>query len=401
LISQSLSARLRRRRGIGACADEENAFWALRDINFEVEQGEVLGIIGRNGAGKSTLLKILSRITAPARGRVTLRGRMASLLEVGTGFHPELSGRENIFLNGSILGMHRPEIARNFDKIVDFAGVEKFIDTPVKRYSSGMYIRLAFAVAAHLRTDILVVDEVLAVGDSEFQKKCLGTMSDVSRSGRTVLVVSHNSGVLADICHTALLLDAGRMVFAGDIQGGLRRYAELVTRAGAEGDYQFQGPLKTDLAIDSIRATQDGEAEGLLVPGKPLCLEVCGRAQRLLGSVDVVLGFYSGGQRLFTLADSSVQSLPIGPFRSTFIIPAYALRPGRYSLAVGARRPPDWMWASDVKTLDIAELWDGRCRIENPGVVQIDALVRRQTAIEEGFTPASDSGRCVPSFIGT
>src|SRR6202162_495455 len=172
--------------------DEVEEFWALKDVSFEVRQGEVLGIIGRNGAGKSTLLKILSRITEPDRGRAILRGRVASLLEVGTGFHPELTGRENIFLNGAILGMERAEIKRKFDEIVAFAEVERFLDTPVKRYSSGMYVRLAFAVAAHLEPEILVVDEVLAVGDAEFQKKCLGKMDEVARGGRTVLFVSHN-----------------------------------------------------------------------------------------------------------------------------------------------------------------------------------------------------------------
>jgi len=191
--------------------DEIEQFWALRDVSFEVKRGEVLGIIGRNGAGKSTLLKILSRITEPARGRVTLRGRVASLLEVGTGFHPELTGRENIFLNGAILGMKRAEIKAKFDEIVAFAGVERFLDTPVKRYSSGMYVRLAFAVAAHLEPEILVVDEVLAVGDAEFQRKCLGKMSEVAMGGRTVLLVSHNLAAVTRICNSALILDAGRV----------------------------------------------------------------------------------------------------------------------------------------------------------------------------------------------
>jgi lipopolysaccharide transport system ATP-binding protein len=190
--------------------DEIEEFWALRDVNFEIKQGEVVGIIGRNGAGKSTLLKILSRITEPTEGRVLLRGRVGSLLEVGTGFHAELTGRENIYLNGAILGMTRREIAKKFDEIVAFAEVERFLDTPVKRYSSGMYVRLAFAVAAHLEPDILIVDEVLAVGDTEFQQKCLGKMDDVSRhEGRTVLLVSHNLGVINKLCRKAIWLDQG------------------------------------------------------------------------------------------------------------------------------------------------------------------------------------------------
>ena len=189
--------------------DTVEEFWALKGVSFEVKRGEVLGIIGRNGAGKSTLLKILSRITEPTEGRVTIKGRVASLLEVGTGFHPELTGRENIYLNGAVLGMTRAEIKRKFDEIVAFAEVEKFLDTPVKRYSSGMYVRLAFAVAAHLEPEILVVDEVLAVGDAEFQKKCLGRMQDVAGHGRTVLFVSHNMGAVSSLCRTCILLKNG------------------------------------------------------------------------------------------------------------------------------------------------------------------------------------------------
>jgi lipopolysaccharide transport system ATP-binding protein len=200
-------------------------FWALKDINFEVEQGDRLGIIGRNGAGKSTLLKVLSRITEPSSGKITIKGRVASLLEVGTGFNGELTGRENIFLNGAILGMHRAEIKQKFDEIVDFSGVERFLDTPVKRYSSGMYVRLAFAVAAHLEPEILVVDEVLAVGDAEFQKKCLGKMQDVSkREGRTVLFVSHNMGAIQSLCKRTIILDSGKKVFDGIMEEGVGYY---------------------------------------------------------------------------------------------------------------------------------------------------------------------------------
>src|SRR5436190_14962025 len=188
-------------RGDGQAAKVElRSFWALKNISFNINQGDVIGIIGRNGAGKSTLLKVLSRITSPTSGEVIVRGRLASLLEVGTGFHPELTGRENIFLNGAILGMRKVEISRHFDEIVDFAEVEQFLDTPVKHYSSGMYVRLAFAVAAHLNSEILIVDEVLAVGDAQFQKKCLGKMSDVTQQGRTILLVSHNMTAVLNIC---------------------------------------------------------------------------------------------------------------------------------------------------------------------------------------------------------
>jgi lipopolysaccharide transport system ATP-binding protein len=204
--------------------DEIEEFWALKNVSFEVSEGEILGIIGGNGAGKSTLLKILSRITEPTEGRVTIRGRVSSLLEVGTGFHPELTGRENVYLNGAILGMRRDEIRRKFDEIVAFAGVEQFLDTPVKRYSSGMYVRLAFAVAAHLEPEILVVDEVLAVGDAEFQKKSLGKIRDVSNAGRTVLFVSHNLAAIKELCSSAALLERGSIVARGMSSEIVERY---------------------------------------------------------------------------------------------------------------------------------------------------------------------------------
>lgn len=205
--------------------NQDEYVWALKDINFEVKQGEVLGIIGKNGAGKSTLLKLLSRVTAPTLGNIKIRGRIASLLEVGTGFHPELTGRENIFLNGAILGMNKAEIRNKFDEIVNFAGVSKYIDTPVKRYSSGMYVRLAFAVAAHLEPEILIVDEVLAVGDAEFQKKAIGKMQDVSRNeGRTVLFVSHNMTAVKNLCNSGILLNNGTIEFSGEIERVVNYY---------------------------------------------------------------------------------------------------------------------------------------------------------------------------------
>jgi len=220
-IMQALTSPFRRRSGDGGGAD---SIWALKDVSFDVEEGTVLGIIGRNGAGKSTLLKILSRITEPTSGRITMRGRVASLLEVGTGFHPELTGRENIFLNGALLGMTSNEIRSKFDEIVAFSEIEKFLDTPVKRYSSGMYVRLAFAVAAHLDPEILVIDEVLAVGDAEFQKKCLGKMNDVAKGGRTVLFVSHNMGAMQTLCTQAVRLKAGQIEGHGPVNEQIELY---------------------------------------------------------------------------------------------------------------------------------------------------------------------------------
>lgn len=206
---------------------ENDIVYSLKDISFNIEQGDAVGIIGRNGAGKSTLLKILSRVTAPTTGKINVKGRIASLLEVGTGFHPELTGRENIYLNGAILGMRKKEISRQLDEIIDFSGVERYIDTPVKRYSSGMYVRLAFAVAAHLESEILIVDEVLAVGDAEFQKKCLGKMSDVSKGdGRTVLFVSHNMSAISSLCNKGILLKNGELTFTGNAQDTIQKYLQ-------------------------------------------------------------------------------------------------------------------------------------------------------------------------------
>ena len=241
--------------------DTTEEFWALKDVSFEVKRGEVLGIIGRNGAGKSTLLKILSRITEPTEGRVTIEGRVASLLEVGTGFHPELTGRENIYLNGAILGMTRAEIKRKFDEIVEFSGVERFLDTPVKRYSSGMYVRLAFAVAAHLEPEILIVDEVLAVGDAEFQKKCLGKMQDVAGHGRTVLFVSHNMAAVAKLCSIGMLLNTGKLTYLGSADDALAKYG-----GAADLSYSIVFPSNTvGPSITEIRVSQQAIAARHLV----------------------------------------------------------------------------------------------------------------------------------------
>jgi lipopolysaccharide transport system ATP-binding protein len=247
-------------------------FWALRDVSFEVRRGQVLGIIGRNGAGKSTLLKILSRITEPSEGQVTINGRVASLLEVGTGFHPELTGRENIYLNGAILGMTRAEIRRKFDEIVAFAEVEKFLDTPVKRYSSGMYVRLAFAVAAHLEPEILVVDEVLAVGDAEFQKKCLGKMSEVAGGGRTVLFVSHNMQALRSLCSRALLLSFGRTVLDASVATVANAYIESMSGMQNACWSSLAGLGDEDARLKSIRVYSKRGAS--FVSSQPIWVEL-------------------------------------------------------------------------------------------------------------------------------
>jgi lipopolysaccharide transport system ATP-binding protein len=252
---------------------EPNVIWALRDITFSVDQGEVVGIIGRNGAGKSTLLKILSRITRPTHGRATLRGRVSSLLEVGTGFHPELSGRENILLNGAIIGMRAQEIRRKLDAIIDYSGVEKFLDTPIKRYSSGMKVRLAFAVAAHLEPDILVIDEVLAVGDTEFQQKCLGTMASFGEGGRTVLFVSHNLAAVQSLCKRGIVLQRGELRFDGTVDGALDHYLESIGGTGHLEDVADRTHNGFTLERIEIRGAHDSPGS-LVRSGEPCTISV-------------------------------------------------------------------------------------------------------------------------------
>jgi lipopolysaccharide transport system ATP-binding protein len=257
----------------GLPAGRQEEFWALKDVSFEVQPGEVVGIIGRNGAGKSTLLKILSRITEPTEGRAVLRGRVGSLLEVGTGFHPELTGRENIYLSGAILGMKRAEINRKFDDIVNFAEVEKFLDTPCKRYSSGMYVRLGFAVAAHLEPEILVIDEVLAVGDSAFQQRCLGKMSQVSRSGRTVLFVSHNMAAVERLCSRAMLLSSGRVQSAGAVHEVVSDYLADIQLGPASSGGSLASSDDGLLELSHVRVLDAG--------GSPVSAVQCGQEMRL------------------------------------------------------------------------------------------------------------------------
>ena len=250
-----------------------DSIWALKEVSFDAPQGEAIGIIGRNGAGKSTLLKILSRITKPTTGEVRIRGRVGSLLEVGTGFHPELTGRENIFLNGAIIGMRKAEIVRKFDEIVAFAEVEKFLDTPVKRYSSGMYVRLAFAVAAHLETEILVIDEVLAVGDVAFQRKCLGKMGDLSHSGRTVLFVSHNMQAVRSLCSHAIWLDQGQIKAVGKSANVIEQYLDAASRSKQAGDLDLRlqaMPRDPIFRMNYVSLEQDGVTASTVLSGKPL-----------------------------------------------------------------------------------------------------------------------------------
>lgn len=322
-------------------------FWALKDVSFEVRQGEVLGIIGRNGAGKSTLLKILSRITEPTEGRVRIKGRVASLLEVGTGFHPELTGRENIFLNGAILGMSKVEIKSRFDEIVAFAEIEKFLDTPVKRYSSGMYVRLAFAVAAHLEPEILIIDEVLAVGDAEFQKKCLGKMGEVAKGGRTILFVSHNVGAISMLCSRGIMLGRGKKVLDSSVPEVVDHYVQGSTPKN--GEYFWPGANgkkgSENVRLRSLRILSEGRTTGELPIDRPIVFQVV--FETLKPGLRISTGLHVvhpvKGDVLSTANFPSAslvrdptfgQDLPTGIYCASCTLPESFLNEGEYSLNV-------------------------------------------------------------------
>jgi lipopolysaccharide transport system ATP-binding protein len=365
-------------------------FWALRHVNLEIRHGEAVALVGRNGAGKSTLLKILSRITKPTAGRVTLRGRVGSLLEVGTGFHPELTGRENIYLNGAILGMSRREITRKFDEITAFAEVDRFLDTPVKRYSSGMYVRLAFAVAAHLEPEILVVDEVLAVGDQRFQKKCLGKMNEVSRHGRTVLFVSHNVAALTNLCTRAVLIDQGQVVADGEPRGVLAEYLSTEARAcEAECDLSAS-PARRKNALPLVRKlrvlTAEGQPSSRLVCGEAATFELELDLERPLQTPRVGVGFDNHwGQRVCTVAtELSERGLPAlgGPCRVRCHVPELPLMPGNYTLTVnvGNMQEPLLDCLENVVAVEVlpADFFgNGRLPLGTQG----DTLVRSRWAV--------------------
>ncbi|MCC6968476.1 MAG: ABC transporter ATP-binding protein [Nitrospira sp.] len=319
-------------------SEPDPSFWAVKDVSFEVKQGEVLGIIGHNGAGKSTLLKILSRITQPTKGTVDIYGRVSSLLEVGTGFHSELTGRENIFLNAAMLGMRRDEVRRKFDEIVAFSGVEDFIDTPVKRYSSGMYVRLAFAVAAHLEPEILIVDEVLAVGDASFQQKCLGKMEEVSRSGRTVLIVSHNMSIIEGLCERAILLEKGRIAKIGKTQTVVEGYADAIRSQASMsiGDRPDRIGLGEILVTEIDLLDKDRHSVAAAITGRDVIIRMhyrCADGKEFRNCRVSVSVNGRKGQDLFVLSTDIVDPTPLtlrGAGYIDFILPDLPLTGGAY-----------------------------------------------------------------------
>jgi lipopolysaccharide transport system ATP-binding protein len=317
---------------------DEREFWALRDVSLDVDQGDVLGVVGRNGAGKTTLLKILSRITEPTKGYAELYGQVGALLEVGTGFHPELTGRENIFLNGGILGMSRGEIRTKFDEIVAFAEVEKFIDTPVKRYSSGMFVRLAFAVAAHLEPEILIIDEVLAVGDVNFQRKCLGKMGEVAREGRTVIFVSHNTGAVAELCTRAILLEGGRKLADGSVAEVLDDYAELMANRGGTAIDMTVDPTLPVSLLDVAVEDSRGEPASSFDLLDEIEVVVRFRVTERVHTFQVVLSLARNAVRLFHTFDSDELShVPVrdpGLYEARYRIPSMRLKAGLYTIDI-------------------------------------------------------------------
>lgn len=341
-------ANLRRMSRFGReAAESESVVWALRDVSFEIPEGKAVGIVGRNGAGKSTLLKLLSRITDPTTGRVEIHGRVGSLLEVGTGFHPELTGRENIYLNGSILGMDRAYIDRKFGEIVEFSGVERYVDTPVKRYSSGMYLRLAFAVAAHLEPEVLIVDEVLAVGDMEFQKKCMGKMGEVAKEGRTVLFVSHNMGAVTRLCQQAIWMEGGRVRMVDEVESVVAAYLGSGVEAAGERCWPAaQAPGNDKMRLSAVRLVEaGGRTSATLDVRRPFGIEIEYRVLVPLPHVRVALRLLTDdGTVVFTSADSGDpawrgETREPGVYVSRCEIPGDFLNEGLYSVMVSADVP--------------------------------------------------------------
>ncbi len=348
---------------------ETETFQALHNLNFEIKQGDRVGIVGRNGAGKSTLLKVLSRIVAPTYGRITIEGRVASLLEVGTGFHPELSGRENIFLNGSILGMSRKEIKSKFDEIVAFSEVERFLDTPVKRYSSGMYVRLAFSVAAHLEPEILIVDEVLAVGDAAFQRKCLGKMKDVSGEGRTILFVSHNMEAVQKLCNTGLMLQQGKLVTQGTIETVVKKYLEAYQNAESHFKIPMTESTRKEIAFaeELIVENSAGREVSEVAIGEFWQIRIRFKVVSKVDQFIIALGLSSSLDMPLQTTWSRPQKLEPGVYEALFVNNELSFTEGHYRLVVGLSNEGDVL--QYVEGVGILSISDVSVLPENSSVV--------------------------------
>lgn len=377
VISNKAKGLLKKTNGL----PPKEEFWALKDISFEIKKGEAVGIIGRNGAGKSTLLKLLSRITEPTTGRIEINGRVASLLEVGTGFHPELTGRENIFLNGAILGMSRAEIRKKFDEIVDFSGIEKFLDTPVKRYSSGMYVKLAFSVAAHLEPEIMVVDEVLAVGDAEFQKKCLGKMDEVSKEeGRTVLFVSHQMGMIAQLCNHSMLLNSGKVMMIDETAHVINAYLR-----GSDYENVYKANLekvkhKTAYVQQQRLTDMDGNTVSQVTNHDPIVLEITIVVNQWDNEMELSISLQNKVKgRIFTVNKLLREFMRPGDKEKTvrFIVPPNTITPNHYSWLNSLHIP-------GIRLVDV--LWD-EC---NFTIVDAGTEFARYEGVDYGAVILSD-----------
>jgi lipopolysaccharide transport system ATP-binding protein len=409
-VPAALMQRMRNAR-YGGGSEE---FWALKGVDLEVQPGEIVGVIGRNGAGKSTLLKILSRITKPTTGAIELRGRVGSLLEVGTGFHPELTGRENIFLNGSILGMPRREISRRFDEIVDFSEVERFLDTPVKRYSSGMYVRLAFAVAAHLNPEILIIDEVLSVGDYDFQKKCLGKIDDLARggTGRTILFVSHNLGMVRSLCSRCLYLKAGRGVAQGATETIIDLYEQNQAGDGQNG--LFQQPSDDRYVLQVLEAellNEHGHRQTTAIDQfSPLSLRLRYEVRKPLVGCNLCVWLNYRGTRLFATFDTDEDSMLLGKrkpgqYETVVPVPTGMLKSGTYAVGLASgiinqSSRPDHQLFDSLFTFEIRETFDTSLKgyaPQRPGIIaaplgwNTQHLGMAMSSSLEGSVPCSDT----------
>lgn len=372
---------------------QREEFWALKDISMTIDPGERIGIVGRNGAGKSTLLKVLSRITEPTEGRVTLKGRVSSLLEVGTGFHPELTGRENIYLNGAILGMGKREIKRKFDTIVDFAEIEKFLDTPVKRYSSGMYVRLAFAVAAHLESDILIVDEVLAVGDAGFRRKCMGRMESVANEGRTVFFVSHNMGAISEVCSRAVMLERGEKVKEGDVSDIISHYARLSASAASyeveAKDRSHQACSITNIRVLSAEGTETGVYDINEAVTIDIEYEVYERIHGLQLALNLARNMVDVLHTFNTDDLGPTEWVAPGTYRARHQIPPMFLKGGTYSVSLAIGTSSELMQELvsavqfEVEENSVNPI-DKGFRKERPGVVISPGRWQQDVLLKEG-----------------
>jgi lipopolysaccharide transport system ATP-binding protein len=392
VMEQAVRAPFRWMSGGGEKQSKTEEFWAVNDVSVEIKRGDMLGIVGRNGAGKSTFLKLLSRITEPTKGKISLRGRVASLLEVGTGFHPELTGRENIFLNGAILGMSRVEIKRKFDEITAFAEIDKFLDTPVKRYSSGMYVRLAFAVAAHLEPEILIVDEVLAVGDAEFQKKCLGKMEDVSsKEGRTVILVSHQMPAIQNLCNRCIMMERGRLIMDGSTEDVVNAYMSKGTelaQGGLSGRTDRAG--KGDIRVTSIDLRdEDGNTivEAIAGNNTILSLGYSVKEGETLNDCIVCVEVCKDLKKYFALSSALVDRRKLqltGEGRIDFLVPDWPLSGGRYHINLyieADRQMQDYL--NDASVIDVIDGdYYGSGKLHHEGWQGATVLVKHSWTLE-------------------